>query len=141
MFRLSATQEGAALQGQQSWCPCLVLAYSGLMISRLDSSPACALAAPRSTTIGFGASAIGFSWAAPNKAGDTSPAHVGSTGCDGAVAVERLRRIKVSLPSSTATLILSACLGVTSRVTVRPKVPGAVPGAGFCASTTRTRTF
>jgi len=88
--------------------------------------------------------------AAPS-AGETSPAHTGLT----VVAVARygdavplagsvaaiLRKVSESFPSSTATLILSACSGVTSNVTVRPKLPPGGVGFGSDASMARTRRF
>src|SRR6266404_9051525 len=69
-----------------------------------------------------GMTATGFSWAAPDRAGDTSPAHFALTGSGDAVAtVLRDRKVSDNLPSSAATLICSASSAVTSRVTVRPK--------------------
>ena len=52
-----------------------------------------------------------------------------------------LRRVRDSLPSSVATLIRSACSGVTSNVTVRPKLLPAPLGFVSGASIASTRKF
>jgi hypothetical protein len=84
------------------------------------------------------------------SAGETSPAQIGfipavcvkppSEDTTTLVALT-LRNVSESFPSSVATLTLSACSGVTSRVTVRPK-PFAVPfGRDSSASIAKTRKF
>src|SRR5271169_4405643 len=81
------------------------------------------------STIGCTAT-TGLAGTASPSAGETSPAQIGlmPAVANRPIVVETaplvalaLRNVSESLPSSVATLTFSACSGMTSRVTVRPK--------------------
>src|SRR5271165_7514150 len=101
------------------------------------------------STAGCSAATTFFGGMASPNAGETSPAQTGLTlvalaGIGVEVAAKpsvalMLRNVSDSLPSSAATLIFSACSGVTSNVTVRPKLLPALVGLASGASTASTR--